>query len=223
LKSRPRTRPRFDAETPRRLIIGLTGPIAAGKSTVAALLAERGAHVIDADRVYRSLLQTDPTLSRRIGEAFGSGVVTGNTIDRAALAEIVFNDPVALTKLERITHPVIEERIFQEVGDSTARLIAIEAVKLIQAGLADRVDSVWVVTAGPDVRLRRLVTSRGLSVAAAKERMAASDFVVPSSVTPDVVIDNSGDLNVTREAVDDALGALLESSATHTGSERFKP
>src|SRR3954451_23854704 len=97
------TRQEFDADSHRRFIIGLTGAIAAGKSTVAGLLSERGAHVIDADRVYRTLLQSDAKLSQLIAKRFGARVVKGNGIDRASLADVVFSDPEALAALEEIT------------------------------------------------------------------------------------------------------------------------
>jgi dephospho-CoA kinase len=198
----------LSANAARRIVIGLTGSIAAGKSTVAALLAEQGALIIDADVVYRSLLQASSSLSLQVAAAFGPRVIADNAIDRTSLAEIVFKDPEALAKLERIAHPAVEAQIVEDLQRTSARLVVIEAIKLIQSGLVNLVDSLWVVTARPDVRLRRLVECRGLSEGAAKARMAASDTVVPSCVQPDVVIDNSGDLQVARAAVESALGRL---------------
>lgn len=189
---------------------------------MAALLAERGALVIDADAVYRRLLQPGSLLSQQVAETFGPRVVAGNAIDRAALAEIVFNDPGALATLEGITHPAVEASIVDELGKSSASLVVIEAIKLIQSGLIDLVDALWVVTAQPDIRLIRLVNSRGFDVAEARARMAASDSVVPSWVQPDVVIDNSGDLQATRSAVDQALADLLSREKGDKESERLE-
>jgi len=205
---------------PGKTIIGLTGPIASGKSTVAALLVERGALVIDADAVYRRLLQPGSLLSRQVAETFGPRVVSGNGIDRAVLAEIVFNDAGALATLEGITHPAVEASIVDELFSSSSSLVVIEAIKLVQSGLVDRVDALWVVTARPDIRQRRLEIGRGLTVDAARARMAASDSVVPSCVQPDVVIDNSGDLQATRSAVDEALAVLLSRQKSDTESGR---
>ncbi len=206
--------------TPGRTIIGLTGPIAAGKSTVAAQMAERGALVIDADAVYRALLQPGSLLSRQVAETFGPRVVADDSIDRAALAEIVFADQDSLATLERITHPAVEASIVEELEQNPASLVVIEAIKLIQSGLICLVDSLWVVTARPEIRQRRLIESRGLNASAAKARMAASDSVVPSCVQPDVVIDASGSLHATRAAVDQALDRLIGSRESQMESER---
>lgn len=198
-----------DREVGQKTVIGLTGSIAAGKSTVASLLKNHGAHVIDADRVYRSLLVPGSVLWDRLVESFGSDIVAGDEIDRAALADIVFHDPAALVKLERITHPEVVARVLEEIAQSTDHVTVIEAVKLIQSGLAEHIDSLWVITAEPEVRLRRLQEHRGLKPHDARARMAASESVVPSCVRPDEVIDNSGDLGATRAAVETALERLL--------------
>jgi len=205
----------------RHFVIGLTGSIAAGKSTVAALLAEQGALVIDADDVYRSLLQPGSSLSQQVAETFGPRVMAGDAVDRTALAEIVFDDPAALARLEGVTHPAVEARIVDELKGTSAPLIVIEAVKLIPSGLVRLVDSLWVVTAQPTVRERRLVENRGLSEVTAKARMAASDEVVPFSAQPDVVIDNSGHLPATRAAVYEALDRLRTEFGIGTESERL--
>lgn len=201
-----------------KIVIGLTGSIAAGKSTVAAILAERGALVIDADDVYRTLLQPGSKLTRRVAETFGPRVMAGNAIDRAALADIVFSDPAALATLEGIAHPAVEAQITAQLEEAREPVIVIEAVKLVQSGLVDLTDSLWVVTADADVRQRRLRESRGLSAAAAKSRMAASDAVVPAWVRPDVVIDNSGGMEATRTRVQTALCHLLRDGTESEGS-----
>ena len=123
-------------------MIGLTGPIASGKSTVADLLRQRGAEVIDADRVYRSLLAPGSTLWRRVVERFGSAIVgPDGEIDRAALADIVFADPEALADLDRITHPAVVAEIRSRIARASSPLVVLEAVKLVQSGLASDVDA----------------------------------------------------------------------------------
>jgi dephospho-CoA kinase len=205
---------------PKQLIIGLTGPIAAGKSTVAALLSEHGAFVIDADRVYQSLLEPGSALWRQLRDRFGHAIVTSEGVDRSALGNLVFDDARALRDLERISHPAIAKRVREEIGKSNAPVIAIEAVKLIQSELYELVDCVWLVNADRDVRLRRLQESRGLDASAARARLAASDDVVPTSLRPDAVIDNSRDIDTTRAAVESAWQRLTARCGREIESEK---
>jgi dephospho-CoA kinase len=190
----------------RPFVIGITGPIASGKSVVAGMLARRGAEVIEADRVYHALLAPGSELSRRIAERFGPDVVRPHGgIDRTALGEIVFQDPAALADLERLTHPAVVARIRAQVAASAAPLVVIEAVKLVQSGLLDVVDALWIVTADPDVRLRRLMARSGIGEDEAHSRIAAIPNPVPADARPDAVIDNSGDLCRTERAVEAVL------------------
>jgi dephospho-CoA kinase len=199
---------------PSPFVIGLTGPIASGKSTVAELLRLRGAEVIDADRVYRSLLAPGSALWRRIVERFGSAIVRpDNEIDRAALAEMVFADPEALADLDRITHPAVVEEIRTRIAKTGVPLVVLEAVKLVQAGLASEVDALWFITADPETRLRRLMSRSGLDEASARARIAAAPDTVPEGVVVDATIDSSGDLESTASAVDEAWRAVSSAMA----------
>jgi dephospho-CoA kinase len=190
----------------RPFVIGITGPIASGKSVVAGMLARRGAELIEADRVYHALLAPGSQLTRQIRERFGPEVVLPHgDIDRIALGEIVFQDAAALADLERLTHPAVVARIRAQVATSTAPIVVIEAVKLVQSGLLDDVDALWIVTADPDVRLRRLLARSGLGEDEARSRIAAIPNPVPADARPDAVIDNSGDLCRTERAVEAAL------------------
>ena len=194
----------------RPVIIGLTGPIAAGKSTVADYLRERGAEIIDADHVYRSLLAPGSNLSRRIVDRFGREVVAANGgIDRAALGDLVFRDTTALADLDRITHPAIVAEIRELIDQSPASVVVIEAVKLAQSGLASDVDSLWFVTANEEARLKRLAARPGMDEAKAKARVAAAPQSVPEGVRVDFVFDNSGELSATRRAVDEAWQTVI--------------
>ncbi len=194
----------------RPMVIGLTGPIAAGKSTVENRLRDAGAEIIDADRVYRSLLVPGSELARRIEERFGSTVVAANgEVDRAALGEIVFRDTAALADLDRITHPLVIAEIRRKIDQSTAPVVVIEAVKLVQSGLASDVDTLWFVTADEAARLRRLMRRTGLDESQARARIAAASGFVPKGVRADVSIDNSGDMGATLRAVDDAWQAVF--------------
>jgi dephospho-CoA kinase len=204
-----------DAGTQRRtgdpspFVIGVTGPIASGKSTVAELLRQRGADVIDADRVYRSLLQPGSGLWRQVVARFGPEIVgPAGEIDRAALGGVVFADPEALADLDRITHPAVVAEVRTRIARSTAPFVVLEAVKLVQSGLASDVDALWFVTADPETRRHRLMSRSGMDEASARARIAAAPDTVPKGVDVDVTIDNSGDLLSTSAAIDEAWRAV---------------
>jgi dephospho-CoA kinase len=204
-----------DAGTQRRtgdpspFVIGVTGPIASGKSTVAELLRQRGADVIDADRVYRSLLQPGSGLWRQIVARFGPEIVgPDGEINRAALGGVVFADPEALADLDRITHPAVVAEVRTRIARSTAPFVVLEAIKLVQSGLASDVDALWFVTADPETRRHRLMSRSGMDEASARARIAAAPDTVPEGVDVDVTIDNSGDLLSTSAAIDEAWRAV---------------
>ena len=195
-------------------VIGLTGPVPSGKSTVAEMLRERGAEVIDADRVYRSLLVPGSALWRQIVEGFGPAIVRSDgEIDRAALAEIVFANPEALADLDRIAHPAVVEEIRTRIAKTRAPLVVLEAVKLVQAGLASEIDALWFITADSETRLRRLMSRSGLDKADARARIAAAPDTVPADVVVDATIDSSGDLDSTSSAIDEAWRAVSSAMA----------
>jgi dephospho-CoA kinase len=204
-----------DAGTQRRtgdpspFVIGVTGPIASGKSTVAEYLRQRGADVIDADRVYRSLLQPGSGLWRQVVARFGPEIVgPDGEINRAALGGVVFADPEALADLDRITHPAVVAEVRTRIAQSTAPFVVLEAIKLVQSGLASDVDALWFVTADPETRRHRLMSRSGMDEASARARIAAAPDTVPEGVDVDVTIDNSGDLLSTSAAIDEAWRAV---------------
>ncbi len=190
-------------------VIGLTGPIASGKSTVAELLRQRGAEIIDADLVYRSLLQPGSELWRQVVERFGPAIIgSDGEIDRAALGRMVFADAAALADLDSITHPAVVAEVRTRIGRSSAPFIVLEAVKLVQSGLASDVDALWFVRADPETRLRRLMARSGMDEASARARIAAAPDTVPEGVEVAATIDNSGDLASTTAAIDNAWRAM---------------
>lgn len=190
-------------------VVGLTGPIASGKSTVAELLRQRGAEIIDADLVYRGLLAPGSALWQGVVERFGSAIVGADgNIDRAALAGIVFANPEALADLDRITHPAVIAEIRDRMARASSPLVVLEAVKLVQSGLASDVDALWFIAADPETRLRRLMSRSGMDEASARARIAAAPSTVPEGVAVDAIVDNSGDLASTSSAVDDAWRGL---------------
>lgn len=193
----------------RRFLLGLTGNIACGKSTVLGMLADRGAATIDADRVYHDLIGTDSPLWSALVQRFGTGIVASDrAIDRRALARIVFDDPIALADLDRITHPPVVAELRRRVSLKTAPLVVVDAVKLVESGFASECDAVWLVTCRPDQQIARLVARNGLSREEAEDRLAAQPPLAPKLPFVDLVIANDGSLLDTHEQVDRALEAL---------------
>jgi dephospho-CoA kinase len=186
----------------RPLLIGLTGNIGTGKSTVAQMLAELGAEVIDADRVAHGVMRAGTPAHTRIVETFGPGVLGHDgEIDRTRLGALVFADPAALARLEAIVHPATLEAIHRRIGATSADVAVVEAIKLIEAGLADACDSVWVTTCRPEQQVYRIVGGRGLSRAEAEQRVRAQPPQEEKIARADVVIDTSGKLSWTRAQV----------------------
>ena len=193
----------------RTLRIGITGPIGCGKSTILGWLAVRGALVIDADQVAREVTAPGSPVVAEIVEAFGPGVAAaGGTLDRSALGAIVFNDSDQLRRLEAIIHPVVRRQILEtmrEAEDAGVPIIAIEAIRLVEAGYPALLDEVWLVTCDPAAQRERLA-ARGVSPADVSSRIAAQttlvDRVLPVATRS---IDTSGTLAATRSAVEQAL------------------
>jgi len=189
-------------------VIGLTGSIACGKSAVARMLRDLGAVVIDADEVVHELQEPGGEVYRKIVEEFGPGILgPDGRIDRAKLAQVVFADPAALARLEALTHPAVIAEVDRRLRLVQGPAAVVEAVKLLEAGMHRRCDSLWVVTCRPEVQVRRL-RRRGLSGAAIRARLAAQPDLTEALRLADVVIDNSGSLAATRRQVVAAWHAL---------------
>ena len=193
------------------LRIGITGPIGCGKSTVAGWLGELGATVIDADELAReSTAPGEPALDAvfdRFGERYRR---EDGSLDRAALGRLVFSDAAALADLEAIVHPAVRSRIeiaMAAAEAAEAPAIAVEAIKLVEGGLAQVCDEVWLVTCDPERQFERLL-ARGLGEAEATQRIAAQDDPArrlrPAATR---VIDTSGDVGETRRRVLEAWTA----------------
>jgi dephospho-CoA kinase len=188
--------------SPRRIVIGLTGPIAAGKSTVAAMLRQHGAEVIDADDVYRSLLTPDSELTAQLVARFGPAILRPDgQVDRAALADMVFADAAALRDLDQITHPAVVAEVRRRIARSPAPVVVVEAIKLLQSGMRDDVDELWVVDAPSETRLRRLKSRAHLDRETAEQRLAAAADPLLRGANADVVVDTSGAIAETARAV----------------------
>lgn len=188
-------------------VIGLTGNIGCGKSTVAAMLRDAGVATIDADVVAREVRLNDADARAAIERRFG-------TYDAAELGRIVFADPAALAALEAILHPRVRGTIrarLAELEEGGVEVAAVEAIKLFESPLADACDEIWVVRCDPTDALRRLATSRGMDEDAARRRLAAQSPQADKIAAADVVIDGSAALDETRRQVERALAALRSS------------
>ena len=185
------------------LRVGLTGGIGSGKSTVAALLREWGAVVTDADRVAREIVEPGMPPLAAIRERFGPSVIAPNgTLDRAALAGVVFSDPDALRALEAITGPAINSRVALLRGSVPAdRIDVYDMPLLVEKGLWVHDHLTVVVGADADVRVARLVSQRGLSEGDARARIAAQATDGQRQAAADAWIDNGGTREVTEAQV----------------------
>ena len=193
--------------------IGLTGPIGCGKSTVAGWLGEMGAVVIDADRVAHAVTGIGMETTAEIATAFGAGVLRGDgSLDRVALAELVFGDERQLAKLEAIVHPAVRAAIVDELAradDAMAAAVVIEAIKLVEGGLASICDEVWLITCDPAAQWQRL-ERRGMSAPDATARIRAQgDMERRVRAVATRVIDTSGTEGAARS---DVASAWIEAT-----------
>lgn len=178
------------------LLVGLTGGIGSGKSTVAGLLAERGAVVIDADDLARRAVALGTDGFDRVVETFGPEILgPDGDIDRSKLADVVFADTARLRALEAIVHPAVARLLAEAVepyGD-TDRVIVYSVPLLAERGLAEGFDVVVVVVADVDRRIERLVRDRGMSAAEVRARVAAQLSDEERARVADVLLDNDGE------------------------------
>lgn len=194
--------------------IGVTGPIGCGKSTVARWLGERaGVEVIDADHEARLVLAPGTPAVEAVYARFGSILRRPNgELDRAELGRIVFGDEAALRDLEAIVHPAVRPRILRAVERAEARgarAVVIEAIKLVEGGLAELCHEVWLVTCDPETQLERLL-GRGDPTGDAEQRVdAQGDILERLRPRATRVIDTSADTATTRAAVDALLDEAL--------------
>lgn len=190
--------------------IGLTGNIACGKSTVGRRLVELGAEYVDTDQVVHDLLGSDTSQAREIVERFGADIRAGSGgVDRKALGAVVFADPERLRELERILHPAVEEIVRQRIRSSTAPVVVIDGVKIVESGFADEMDELWVVTCSEAAQRERLRRDRGLGESEVEARLGSQPPLTAKLARARVVIDNSGSRSATLRQVDQAYERVL--------------
>ncbi len=205
------------------VVVGLTGGIGTGKSTVAALLVDRGAVLVDADTVAREVVEPGGPAYQPLVDRFGPAILEASgRIDRPRLAAIAFGDPVALTDLNAITHPVIGiEMLARRDRHAVPGSVVVMDIPLLRAehrGLLS-LAAVVVVDASPEVAVRRLVDQRGFDEEDARARMAAQPTRAARREGADFVIDNSGDQAHLAAEVDRLWARLAELAAAETGDE----
>ena len=185
-------------------VIGLTGNIGCGKSTVAGMLRDLGVATIDADAVAREIRHNDADARAEIERRFG-------TYDAGQLGGIVFADADALRDLERILHPRIRGAIrarLAELAHGGVEVAAVEVIKLLESPLADACDEIWVVRCDEADALARLAASRGMDEETARRRLASQSSQDVKVAAADVVIDGSAPMGETRRQVERALATL---------------
>ncbi|MGH2640788.1 MAG: dephospho-CoA kinase [Actinomycetota bacterium] len=197
------------------LLVGLTGGIGSGKSTVARLLERRGAVVIDADHLAREAVARGTTGFDRVVDTFGTGVLAPDgDLDRARLAAIIFSDPERRAALEAIVHPEVARRFGERVEElrETGSVVVYVSPLLVELGLAPAFDVVVVVTASPHLRVSRVASDRDLSPDDVRGRMAAQATDEQRMEVADVLVDNDGSLAELEPQID-RLWSDLEARA----------
>jgi dephospho-CoA kinase len=201
------------------VVIGLTGGILSGKSTISGMLAEKGAVIIDADRIGHEAYKPGTSTWQELRDAFGDGILKVNgEIDRERLGEIVFADPDALIRLNRIVHPRMREMVREEIdrlkGEGVA-VVVLEAPLLIEASWTDLVDEVWVAVAPEQVVVKRLEERGGLSEEQARARIRSQISSDERAKHADIIVDTDCELSEVRARVDELWGTRKDREIFH--------
>lgn len=202
---------------PDKVIIGLTGNIATGKSVVRRMLEHLGALGIDADALGHRALDPASPGYHQIIEAFGRAILDEKGfINRKALGRIVFSDPAALSRLEAIVHPLIRQAIALLIENAPQKVIVIEAIKLLEGDLYALCDSIWVTEAAPETQLARLRNKRNMSTQDAQQRIQSQPPQAQKITVADVIIHNDRSFEVTWNQVTRAWNNLFPDTAEKT-------
>lgn len=202
------------------LLVGLTGGIGSGKSTVARLLEAHGAVVFDADVLAREVVQPGTPGHAAVIERFGANVLApGGEIDREALASVVFADPAARRDLEAIVHPEVR-RLFAEGSEAyrdTDRVVVLSAPLLVETGMHTAFDVLVVLSAGVSTQIERLMRERAMSEEAVRARIDAQAPPEAKAEVADVVVDNEGTLSELERQIDGLWADLATRASDQAG------
>ncbi len=195
----------------RKHIIGITGNIATGKSTVTRMLADLGAEVIDADQLAHQMMGPSSSLAADLERRFGPDVINEDrSINRPALGKIVFSNPEALKDLEALVHPRVVDQMIDAIHQPGPDVLVLDAIKLFEAGIADHCDTIWVVDASEETRIERVMERNGLDRETASQRVDAQPPQAEKVARADVVIDNNGSLESTEQQVLEAWRRMTD-------------
>lgn len=200
--------------TRRKHVVGLTGNIACGKSTVIRMLEELGAEALDGDAIAHQLMGPDSPLAEQIAAAFGPQTVREDrSINRPEVGKVVFSDPAKLQELEAIVWPPVLQRKRDAIYQPGPDVLVLDAIKLFESGMADDCDEVWVVTAEREQQIARIIARNNVDRTEAERRIDAQPPQSEKVAKADVVIDNSGSLEETQAQV---LAAWHRLTSTET-------
>jgi dephospho-CoA kinase len=192
--------------------IGLTGNIATGKTTVGQMLQDLGAVWIDADKVAHRMIEPGGKAYRTVTEAFGPNILQRDgTIDRRKLGNRVFSNPAELRVLESLVHPAVIEAVEHQIAVSDAPVVVVEAIKLLESGMAASYEAIWVTVCEEETQVERLMQTREFSKDAALQRVRSQPPQAEKVAAADVVITTEGSLEATRAQVERAWAELCAS------------
>ena len=196
------------------LVVGLTGNIGSGKSTVAQLLSERGATIIDADVLARRAVEAGTPAYEKIVERWGTSIIgLDKQLDRAALRRTVFSDPAQLEELNGMVHPEVEslrQRLLDDARQRGDRIVVCDIPLLFEKHMAPRFDRIILVDAPRPLRLERLVRDRGLRETEAMDMIAAQMPAELKRAGADFIVENAGTLNALEQHVADVWTHLVQ-------------
>lgn len=204
-----RRQEKLNKNLPRKPLIGITGCIFCGKSTVARIFSSFGAEIIDADKIAHSLLEVQTKTYKKIVSKFGLSIIKEDkSINRAKLGQIVFSSPKLLAELEKIVHPEIIRQIKYKAKNSKSRIVCVDAPLLFETGLYRLMDKVVVVKAKRSKILNRAKMKFGLSKEEIKQRASYQMPLSNKILLADFVIDNNNSLKETEKQVETVLKGL---------------
>ncbi len=201
------------------LIIGLTGNIATGKSTVSEYLKRKGAYAIDADKVSHQVMEPGETAYRQIVREFGDKILDANgNIDRGKLGASVFQDAEKLGRLEQIVHPAVFQSIYNEIEQNKPPVVILEAIKLLEAGSTGALcDEIWVVVADPEEQVRRAKVHRGMPERETQRRIQMQSPQAAKMNQADIVIHNNGTIEELHVQLDRLWNDMLRRHSVQLG------